>query len=92
MRTIGKRKIEYFDFKLEGEEKIYRIPLAANMPYSTLKAMNDAEEDNRFDIQIDMLREYMGDVVDELTAGELSDILKAWSAACQAEGASVGES
>ncbi len=92
MRTFGKRKIEYFEFKLEGNDRVYGIPLAANMPYSTLKEMNEAEEDARFDIQVEMLRKHMGNVVDELTAGELSDILKAWADACQAEGASVGES
>lgn len=92
MRTFGKRKVEYFRFKLEGDEVIYGIPLAANMPYSVLKAMNDAGEEDRFDVQVEMLRAYMGDVIDELTAGELSDILKGWSEACQAEGAPVGES
>lgn len=92
MRTFGKHKTEYFEFKFEGDDKTYRIPLAANMPYNTLKEMNDAEDGDKFDKQVKMLRKYMGEVVDDLMAGELSEILKAWAEASKAEGVSVGES
>ena len=92
MRTFGENKIEYFEFQLSGAETVYRIPLAAGIPYSILEKMDEAEDDDRFRVQVDMLRKYMGDVVDELSAGVLSDILKAWAEESTGAGASVGES
>ena len=32
MRTFSVSKTEYFEFQIEGKEKIYRIPLAGSMP------------------------------------------------------------
>lgn len=93
MRKFGTSAVEYFEFQLEGDEKIYRIPLAAAMPYSLLDDMyKAADTENRFTSQVNMLRKYMGDVVDELTVGVLSDILRAWGEASNDAGASVGES
>ena len=92
MRTFGKSKVEYFEFQLEGDDRVYKIPLAAHVPYSVLDEMRTADEDERFSVQVKMMRMYMGDVVDSLTAGTLSDIIIAWADACNNEGASVGES
>ena len=92
MRTFGENKTEYFEFKLKDDKKVYRIPLAASIPYSILNRMDEAGDDDRFRVQVDMLRKYMGNVVDELSAGVLSDILIAWAEASKDEGASVGES
>ena len=92
MRKFGKSKVEYFEFQLEGDETVYRIPLAAHVPYSVLNEMRTADEDDRFSVQVKMMRMYMGEVVDTLTAGMLSDIIVAWADACNSEGASVGES
>ena len=92
MRTFGENKTEYFEFKLKDDRKIYRIPLAAGIPYSILSKMDEAGEEDRFHVQVEMLRKYMGDVVDELSAGVLSDILIAWAEESKDAGASVGES
>lgn len=94
MRTFGKGKIEYFEFKLEGDKKVYKIPLAAHMPFVLLDEMHNARNtEDSFPAQIRMLRRYMGDVVDELPAGTLSEIMQAWGDAClEDSGASVGES
>lgn len=92
MRTFSKNNTEYFEFQLEGEKKTYRIPIAASMPYSVLKKMREASSDEQFPAQVNMLRKYMGDVVDDLSAGTLSDILRAWSDESREAGASVGES
>lgn len=93
MRTFGGKKPNYFEFKLEGKEKIYRIPLAADMPFSILNDMNDAKgTDERFPAQIRMLRKYMGDDVDDLSAGTLSEILQAWGEESMKAGATLGES
>ena len=93
MRTFGKELIEYFEFQLEDDEKVYRIPLAAAMPFSLLDRMSKAADtEDRFTAQVDMLRKYMGDVVDDLPGGVLSEILKAWGEESTRAGASMGES
>lgn len=92
MRTFGEHKVEYFEFQLAGEEQIYKIPVAASMPFSVLNEMRLADDDERFPVQVEMLRKYMGDVVDTLSAQVLSDIILAWSEESKKAGASVGES
>lgn len=92
MRTFGEHKVEYFEFQLEGEEQIYKIPVAASMPFAVLNEMRIADNDERFPVQVEMLRKYMGDVVDTLSAQVLSDIILAWSEESKKAGASVGES
>jgi hypothetical protein len=93
MRTFAKSGTSFFEFQLEGEEQVYKIPLAADMPMTVLNDMYEASNtSDRFMSQVEMLRKYMGDVVDELSAGTLSDILRAWSDESTQAGASVGES
>lgn len=93
MRTFGKELTEYFEFQLEDDEKVYRIPLAAAMPFSLLDRMSKAADtEDRFTAQVDMLRKYMGDVVDDLPVGVLSEILKAWGEESTRAGVSMGES
>lgn len=93
MRTFGKRIIKYFEFQLEDDEQIYRIPLAASLPYGLLNEMSEAAgTSDRFTAQVKMLREYMGDVVDTLPVGTLSGILQAWGEESTRTGATVGES
>ena len=93
MRTFGKSLTEYFEFQLEDDENVYRIPLAAAMPFSLLDRMSKAADtEDRFTAQVDMLRKYMGEVVDDLPVGVLSEILKAWGEESTRAGASMGES
>lgn len=93
MRKFGSKDIEYFIFQLEGDDTVYRVPVAASIPFSILNKMNDTKETGEgFIAQVDMLRKYMGDVVDELPTGTLSEILLAWSEESKKAGASVGES
>lgn len=93
MRKFGKENIEYFEFQLEGHPETYRVPLAAYMPFTFLKRMKEtADTGEGFIAQVDMLRTYMGDVVDTLSAGTLSEILLAWSEETKNAGATVGES
>ena len=87
MRKFGTDAPEFFTFQLEGSEEVYKIPLAASMPSKHLFMMKGG-----FEAQVEMLRVYMGDVVDELSAGTLADILEAWSTNTKEQGASVGES
>ena len=93
MRTFGRELTEYFEFQLEGDDKTYRIPLAAAMPYGVLNKISKASKsEDSLAIQVDMLRKYMGDVVDELPVGVISGILQAWVEESAKAGASVGES
>ena len=93
MRSFGKDAPEFFCFQITGDKKVYKVPLAASMPYSLLKKMQKAGGDEeKFDAQVEMLRKYMGDAVDELDAMTLGNILKAWAEASNKQGAEVGES
>jgi hypothetical protein len=93
MRSFGNDAPELFCFQITGGKKVYKVPLSASMPYSVLKKMKDAAgSDEQFEAQVEMLRKYMGDVVDELDAKTLSDILQAWAEASKGQGAEVGES
>lgn len=93
MRSFGNDAPEFFCFQIAGDKKVYKIPLSASMPYSVLKKMKDAAGgDEQFEAQVEMLRRYIGDVVDDLDAMTLSDILQAWAEASKGQGAEVGES
>lgn len=90
MRTFGKELIEYFEFQLEDDEKIYRIPLAGSMSNRKLIAFKNTNGD--YEAQVEWLRAFMGDAVDDLTPAQTGEILRAWSEDTGKQGASVGES
>ena len=93
MRHFGTDAPEFFVFKIGDSEKLYKIPLAASMPMSDLMYMEEAVSDReRFKAQYEILKKYAGDVVDELPAGTISEILQAWLDESNGVGASVGES
>lgn len=94
MRTFGAESARYFEFQLAGDDKVYKIPLLAHMPYGQIIKMNEARgREDRFKAQVDMLRAYMGDVVDAIDANTLSDIALAWIEESNSrQGATVGES
>lgn len=87
MRKFTVDKPEFFTFQIEGSDEVFKIPLAASMPMKKLLMMKDG-----FEGQVELMRAYMGDIVDDLTAKTLSDIINAWSEANKDKGASVGES
>ena len=92
MRTFGETK-KYFEFKLEGNDKLYRIPLAASMPARLLIMMQEADKHGEgFNGQMAMLKRYMGDDADELSAEVATNILQAWAKESENNGATVGES
>lgn len=87
MRKFNTDAPEFFSFALGDSATIYKIPLAASMPVTKLMKM-----ENGFAEQIEVLRDYIGDVVDDMTAGTVSEILKAWSEESRDGGATMGES
>lgn len=95
MRKFGVDKPELMKFMLGDDEEVYTIPLAASMPASLILEMSDASrngDEALFRCQVEMLRRYIGDAVDKLTAGDIRDILKAWQEESTGQGAEVGES
>lgn len=90
MRKFGKELTEYFEFQLEGDEKVYRIPLAGSMSNRKLIAFKNTNGD--YEAQVEWLRAFMGDAVDDLTPAQTGEILRAWSEDTGKQGASVGES
>lgn len=95
MRKFSVDAPELFCFQLGEDDTTYKIPVASSLPLKWVKRMQEAQKKSEaelFDVQSDMLREYMGDVVDELMIPTIGQILKAWSGASNEQGASVGES
>lgn len=90
MRKFGKELTKYFEFQLEDDETIYRIPLAGSMTNRELIAFKNTNGD--YESQIEWLRTYMGDAVDDLTPAQTGEILRAWSEDTREQGATVGES
>ena len=90
MRTFGKNISEYFEFQLEGDETIYRIPLAGSMSNRELITFKNTDGD--YEKQVEWLRHFIGDTVDDLTPAQTGEILRAWSEDTGKQGASVGES
>lgn len=90
MRTFSKSQVEYFEFQIEGDEKIYKVPLAGSMTNRELIAFKNTNGD--YEAQLEWLRAYIGDAVDEWTPAQTGEIIRAWSEATNEQGASVGES
>lgn len=93
MRKFGQEAKEFFEFQIEGSDVIYKIPLAPHMPASILLSMKAGDDRGEgFEVQFEMLRKYMGDGANDLTASMATQILQAWAEASKETGATVGES
>ena len=90
MRRFGTDSPEFFVFQIGDSDEVYKIPLVASLTNKQIVALDEVKEDYRK--QIDWLRDFIGDVVDELTATDTAAIMKAWRAASDGEGVTVGES
>lgn len=94
MRHFGRKTPEYMEFTLGDDETIYKMPLAASMSADMVEKYEPAfmAGDRRFRAQVDMLRDFIGDIAGTLTGDEVAEILTAWAEESQSQGASVGES
>lgn len=89
MLTIPAAEPQTFDFVLDGEEQVYSLPLARQLPLAMLQSfaaiagMADGDEKNAAAItaQLDILRQYMGERADALTGEQVQAIFDAWNAA-----------
>ena len=94
MRTFGTDSPEFMAFKLAGRDETYKLPLASSMPMSVLIELSDAAAKGGPDVlrcQLDLLRRYLGDVADEMTAAQVADIFTAWNDESTEQGASASE-
>ena len=74
--------------EVEIEDKIYKIPLGTELKRKELAGMKKEENVMKF------FEKHLGkELMDDLTVGELKQIINAWSEATQkASGVSLGES
>ena len=81
-------------FQFVGDDQIYTMPLAASMPAKVILELQEAYkggETEAFKGQMEVLRIYIGEKVDELTAGEIRDVFNAWAEESSDQGTEVGE-
>lgn len=90
MRLFGSDAPDFFVFQIEGSEETYKIPLAGSMTNRQILEFEATAGDYRK--QLDWLKGYIGEVVDDLTVSQTSDIIRAWSHATKEQGAEPGES
>lgn len=82
------------EFAIGDSEKVYKLPLAASLPMSTLIELREASgagEVEAMRFQVDLLRKYMGDDVDMLTVGDVAAIYEAWTDESSKGGSTLGE-
>ena len=94
MRKFGTDAPKFMSFTLGDDDTVYRLPLAASMPMDVLIELGEAAgkggtESLRY--QVDLLRRYIGDAADALTAGDVSAIYSAWNEESALSGAEAGE-
>ena len=78
---------KYLEFQLTDSDTVYKVPLAGSMPFKTAKLMTEG-----FEGQVEMLRSYIGNVVDTLPVKVLSDIINTWAEQSKENGTDPGES
>lgn len=94
MRKFGTDAPQVMAFTLGDSKEVYELPLAASMPMSVLLEMGQAASKGDNEIlqyQFDLLRRYIGERADTLTAGEVRDIYAAWNEESTNQGAQPGE-
>lgn len=94
MRKFGTDKPELLEFQLGDSDKVHSIPLAGSMPADDLIRMSEVEDNDTeaFKLEYELLRKYIGDAADNLTAGDVLAIFRAWREESDKQGAEPGES
>lgn len=95
MRKFGIDKPELMAFTIGESEKVHKIPLSASMPAEELLELQEAYNEGdaaALRYQLKLLRKYMGDAADKLTAGDMKEIFDAWAEESTQQGAEPGES
>ena len=81
-----------FEFKLEGSKKVYRIPLAAYLPYPFMRKMLTVDSDQSFALAL--LHEFCPELENDesVSFGTVNAIFEAWQEASRNDGVEAGES
>lgn len=82
-----------FAFKLEGDTKLYRLPLMQYLPVKTvrkLSSINKIDDDEEksldmVDLIIDILDQYAPGLTDKITQADMLTIFEAWNEASSAK-------
>jgi len=82
-----------FIFKIEGDKKLYRLPLMQYLPIKTvrrLSSINKIDDDEEksldmVDLIIDMLDQYAPGLTDKITQADMLTIFEAWNEASSAK-------
>ena len=100
MRNFATDKPVMMEFTLGNSKKVYGLPLATSMPVPLLNKMSaiselpkEQQESASVSVEYEVLRHYIGDAADTLTASQIGEIFAAWFEESAGEaGVSVGES
>lgn len=90
MRRFGTDSPEFFLFQIGDSDEVYKIPLIASLTNRQIVALDDIKGD--YKKQVDWLRDFIGDVVDDLAAVDTGAIMRAWRNASDGGDVTVGES
>lgn len=99
MRTISVKPKEYMEFKLGEGETVYRLPLAHCMPldmtarFSDVNVIKDDDEKaaTALNLELEIMRRYLPEIADTLTAEQVGEIFAAWNEENIAAGVNLGE-
>ena len=86
MRTFGKDTPEFFEFKIAGRKKTYRIPTLASIGYNFNKLLaqigtiDDPMKQSAAaaELQADILLEYIGEEAMTFPTEAVADLFTAW--------------
>lgn len=99
MRHFGKDAPEFMAFTVGDDDTVYKMPLPSSLPFDAsirfaeCASMPDGEGAvAAMRLQLDLLRDAMGDKADRLTSGQVAEIFEAWSEDQAETGATTGES
>lgn len=100
MRTYGKDTPEFFEFKISGKKKTYRIPTQASISYdltyrmAKLAEIEDTAEANAeaMAIQMDILTKYIGEEARDFPTEAVGALFLDWATYSEeTSGVSAGE-
>lgn len=99
MRKFATDAPDIMAFTLGDDETVYKMPLPASMPFkftialADVAAMDDGDAKNAAALKAEhaILREYIGDAADMLTARQVGEIFGAWNAEAERRGENAGE-
>ena len=79
-----------FDFRLEGDDEVYSIPLASSLPLAFVRM---AMAGDAADFPLALLDKFCPEFAqrDDVTIGTVRAVFEAWSAASTADGIDMGK-